>query len=528
MIWYCLGRSGCLLLNRILVMDATQKVVFNTVILYLKILVTMAVSLVSVPLVLKTLGTSDYGLYNLVAGIITMLAFLNNSMLVSSQRYMSVAMGEGKVDRINSIYNTSFILHLSLAILIVLGLELLGVPSIEKLNIDSNRVTVAQIIFQFLIISTFSRILSVPFDAIMNAHEDMLPFSIIEFIDSILMLIVAFTLRFVLIDKLVFYGGCVASIALLSLIMKYGWCFYAYKNYRLVLSKYVTKSQIKEMLSFTGWNLFGSAALMGRNQGVAVLFNLFLGTISNAAYGISNQINNALVHFSSTFQRAINPQIMKSEGMGDRSRLHRIANISSKFSVLAITFISVPLIVLMDDVLYIWLGNKIPSFTSELSKCILIMSILYQFSTGLMSAIQATGNIRNYQILMGSIILLNVPLAYGILKLGFPIYYVTIGFVMFEFLSLIIRMIMAKSIVGITIESYIKDVIIPCLSVVSFSTLLCMIPFFFIESCVLRLISTGVVYIIMFIFLSYLWAFNKNQKAMFKSWIQNVMAKFTF
>ena len=166
----------------------------------------------------------------------------------------------------------------------------------------------------------------------MNAHEDMLPFSIIEFIDSILMLIVAFTLRFVLIDKLVFYGGCVASIALLSLIMKYGWCFYAYKNYRLVLSKYVTKSQIKEMLSFTGWNLFGSAALMGRNQGVAVLFNLFLGTISNAAYGISNQINNALVHFSSTFQRAINPQLMKSEGMGDRSRLHRIANISTRLA----------------------------------------------------------------------------------------------------------------------------------------------------------------------------------------------------
>lgn len=144
-------------------MDATQKVVFNTVILYLKILVTMAVSLVSVPLVLKTLGTSDYGLYNLVAGIITMLAFLNNSMLVSSQRYMSVAMGEGKVDRINSIYNTSFILHLSLAILIVLGLELLGVPSIEKLNIDSNRVTVAQIIFQFFDNKYFFKNIVCPF-----------------------------------------------------------------------------------------------------------------------------------------------------------------------------------------------------------------------------------------------------------------------------------------------------------------------------------------------------------------------------
>lgn len=165
-------------------MQIAQKVIFNTVVLYTKILVTMAVALVSVPLVLKALGASDYGLYNLVAGIIAMLSFLNNSMTVSSQRYMSVAMGEGNDNKINGIYNSSFVLHIILATCIVFVLEVIGLPSIRKLNIDPDRIWCANLIFQFLIISTFSKVISVPFDAIINAHEDMLVFSVIELIDS--------------------------------------------------------------------------------------------------------------------------------------------------------------------------------------------------------------------------------------------------------------------------------------------------------------------------------------------------------
>lgn len=166
-------------------MQTATKVIFNTIVLYVKILMTMAIALISVPLVLKALGASDYGLYNLVAGIVAMLAFLNNSMTVSSQRYMSVAMGEGNKEKINQIYNASFILHVCFAVGVALMLEIIGLPSIGKLNIDPNRLWCAKVIFQFLIISMFSKIIAVPFDAIMNAHEDMLAFSVIELIDSL-------------------------------------------------------------------------------------------------------------------------------------------------------------------------------------------------------------------------------------------------------------------------------------------------------------------------------------------------------
>lgn len=382
----------------------------------------MAIALISVPLVLKALGASDYGLFNLVVGIVAMLAFLNNSMTVSTQRYMSVAMGEGNSEKINSIYNASFILHATLAVGIVIVLEAIGIPSIEKLNIHADRVWCAYVIFQFLIISMFVKIIAVPFDAIMNAHEDMLAFSVIELIDSFIMLVIALTLQYVSIDKLAFYGFAVSFIAVLTFLMKYGWCRHVYKTYRITPKAKVDKSLLKDMLGFTGWNLFGGVAMMGRNQGVAVIFNLFLGTIANAAYGVSNQINGALNNFSSTFQRAINPQLMKSEGMGNRERLQKISLISSKFSVIALCLISVPLIIEMDDVLNIWLKGDIPEYTLELSKCILILSILYQFSTGLMSAIQATGKIKHYQITIGLLILTNIPIAYILLKQGYPIY----------------------------------------------------------------------------------------------------------
>ena len=449
-------------------MHTAKRVIFNTVVLYAKILMTMAISLISVPLVLKALGASDYGLYNLVAGVVSMLAFLNNSMTVSTQRYMSVAMGEGNITKINTIFNASFILHVVLALAIVMILEIIGVPTIGKLNIDPDRIRCAHMIFQFLILSMFAKIVAVPFDAIMNAHEDMLAFSVIELVDSFIMLAIAITLQYIPIDKLAFYGFAVAFISVLTLAMKYGWCCYTYRDYRITRKVIIDKSLIKDMLGFTGWNLFGGLAMMGRNQGVAIIFNVFMGTIANAAYGVANQINGALNNFSSTFQRAINPQLMKSEGMGNRERLQKISLISSKFSVLALCIVSVPLIIEMGDVLQIWLRGNIPEYTLELSRCILILSILYQFSTGLMSSIQATGRIKKYQITMGCLILTNVPIAYVIMKLGYPIYYVTIGFIVIELISLLVRIYMAKQIAGISPVRFTKNVILPCLLVVLF------------------------------------------------------------
>lgn len=492
-------------------MQVATKVVFNTVILYAKILASMGISLVSVPLVLHALGSSDYGLYNLIAGVVAMLGFLSLSLTVSSQRYLSVAMGTNDVFRINLVYNTSFWLHLLLGIVVVLLFEI-GSFFIDSLNIATERLWCAKIIYQLLIGSTFVKIITVPFDAIINAHEDMAIFALIEIIDSVLMLAVAVSLKYVSYDKLAYYGLCICLISILTILMKYLWCRYKYTRYHINLKRHWKNLQTREMSGFAGWNLFGGIAMIGRNQGIAILINLFLGTIANAAYGIANQINGAMSQFSVTFQKAINPQLMKSEGMNNRERLLRISYISSKFSVLALAFFAIPLIVEMTDILEIWLGSNIPPYTKELSCFILILTIVYQYSVGIMSAIQAAGIIRNYQITMGCIILMNIPLAFIILRMGYPVYYVTIGFVLIELLSLAIRVKMAKRLVQMPSVAFVTNVIKPTILIILPSLLFCLIPHYMITGLWPRLIATSAVYGISFILLLWIVALDNKQR----------------
>ena len=504
-------------------MQTSTRVIFNTIVLYIKVILSLAIALVSVPLVLRALGASDYGLYNLVAGVVAMLAFLNNSMTVSSQRFMSVAMGAKNEENINSIYNTSFLLHLVLGVLVVIAFEIIGTFAIDRLNIPFERIWCANVIFQFLILSTFSKIIAVPFDALINAKEDLLVFSIIELIDSILMLAVALSIPFISGDKLIFYGLCVALISVLTFFMKYGWCKKSYKRYSIELFKYRGRFRTKEMLGFTGWTLFGGLAIITRNQGVAVIINIFLGTITNAAYGIANQINGAIGNFSSTFQKAINPQLMKSEGMNDRIRLVRISYISSKFSVLALALFAVPLILEMDEVLTLWLKDDIPPFTMRLAQCIIMLSIVYQYSVGIMSAIQAKGKIRNYQITMGIILLANVPIAYLILKLGYPVYYTTMAFVVLEFISLLVRLIMASRLTGMKIKEYLRNVIVPTLIIIIIPTLIALIPHFVINKSIIRLIIVCGIYGLLYIVLTYRFAFDKSQRVLIISKINHFL-----
>lgn len=506
-------------------MQILTRVIFNTIILYVKVILSLIISLISVPLVLRALGASDYGLYNLVAGVVAMLAFLNNSMTVSSQRFMSVAMGERNEEKINTIYNTSFLLHLVLGLLVVIAFEVIGVFVIDKLNILPDRIWSAKVIYQFLILSTFVKIIAVPFDALINAKEDLLVFSVVELIDSILLLIVACSIKYISGDKLIFYGVCVAIISVLTFIMKYAWCRKIYKNYSIMIAQYRGKFIIKEMLGFTGWNLLGGLAMIARNQGVAVIINLFFGTITNAAYGIANQINGAVGNFSSTFQKAINPQLMKSEGMNDRDRLVRISYISSKFSVLALSIFSVPLIIEMDEVLIIWLKDNIPPYTMRLAQSILLLSIVYQYSVGIMSAIQATGRIKYYQIAIGTILLLNVPVAFFVLKLGYPVYYTTMAFVVLEVISLCVRLLMASWLTGMKIKDFANMVVVPTLIIIVLPAICVILPHVMLQQSLLRLVVVCVIYGTLYIVLMYRFALDKKQRMLLVTKIRSCIKK---
>lgn len=442
-------------------MNVVNRIVFNTIILYVKIIICSVISLCSVPLVLNALGASDYGLYNLMAGVIAMLSFLSASMTVSTQRYMSIALGTGNLQKINRIYNVSIILHLLVALILVGFLEVVGLFIFDGfLNIEVEKIDVAKTIYQYLIISVFFSVVVVPFDAILNAYENLLVFSLISIMDSILKLIVAFMLYRISEDKLLFYSLSITLIVISAVLCKCLYVKFKYNNLKVDVLKFVDREVFLGMSKFASWNTLNGLAQIGRNQGVAVILNIFLGTLVNAAYGIANQINGVLNLFSSSLQKSLNPQLMKSEGMNDRTRLLKISFLSSKYSVLLLSVLVIPLLIELPSLLLIWLSD-IPEYTISFSSLILIISLIGQYSVGLQSLIQAIGKIKYYAIVISCLLLSGVFVGYFILKLKYPPEYILIYFICIEFVALLVRIYFAKNMANINVRYFIYKVFMP-------------------------------------------------------------------
>lgn len=495
-------------------MRAANKVMMNTGILYVQILVSMSISLYTVPLVLKALGASDYGLYSLVAGVITMLAFLNVAMTVSTQRFMSVALGEGRGNHLNSVYNSSIVLHFIIGLVVVALFELCGLFVFDHLNIDSSRIAVAQVVYQFLVASMFFTIMTVPFDAAMNAYEDMLAYSVVSIVESLLKLLLALSLSLVKLDRLPIYALGIAGISILVFLVKVIFVSRKYSSLKISGLNGFSRSLFREMFGFAGWNTFGAVAMIGRNQGLAIIINLFFGTILNASYGIANQVNGILSNFAVTLQKSINPQLMKSQGGNNQSRMLNIAFMSSKFSVLILSILAIPLIVEMPYILNLWLGN-VPENSVIFTRLILCLSIVSQYSSGIMSAIQSVGRIKRYTIVMSGILLINLPVAYFLLKQGLPAYSVLIGIVLLEVIALFVRLIFAKYLVGLNGWLFVRKIVFPTLIILSVAFVL---GSWFAESypqSFFRLVLTSLICIAVFLIGSWTLVLSQSEKSVF-------------
>ena len=493
-------------------MQVKTRVIVNTAVMYAKAIITMLLSLVTVPLILKALGHSDYGLYQLIGGVIAMLSFLNASMTVSTQRFMSVSMGENDNGKLNIIYNIGFVLHLLIAVFIVVLLEAFK-PLIFSgfLNIEPDRMFAAQFVYQILILSTILTILSVPFNAALNAHENLTVFAVIEIIDSLLRLLLAIILIYSPIDRLVFYSIGMGAVAVIVFFMKLIYVRFKYKYLVLKPIRFFDRNQFNKMFGFAGWNTMGSMALIGRNQGISIVLNIFHGTIINAAYGIANQVNSLMNYLSQTLQQAINPQLMKSEGMNDRSRMMRISYISCKYSVLIICLPAIPLIIEMPYVYKLWLQD-IPQYSVILTQLVLALTIVSQYSSGLQAAIQSVGKVKSYYITVSLLLLLNIPISYFILKAGYPPYYTVVCFIGVELLTLVTRLLFVKKYVGIEIKKYLFDVVFPTIITmfVGFIPAYC-INMFLLES-FYRLVLVCGVYAIVYITIAWFLVLDADQK----------------
>jgi O-antigen/teichoic acid export membrane protein len=438
--------------------SASKRVVFNTGILYAKMLVTMGISLYSTRVVLNALGATDYGIFSLIAGVIAMLSFLNAAMTASTQRYLSFHQGKNDFLMQKKIFSNSWILHILIGLIVVVLLEI-ACPFLFNgfLNIPTERIFMAKTVYHFMTVAVFFSIISVPFTASLNAHENMLWIAIVNIIESVFRLAIALSLvTFVQEGRLVVYGLLTAILGGISFLLYAGYCLKKYNECTLK-DYHIDKPLMKELSSFAGWNLFGALCGVGRTQGLAILLNIFFGTVVNAAYGIANQVAGQMNFFSSTMLRALNPQIMKSEGMNDRKRMLRLSMMASKFGFFLLAFIAIPCIFEMPAILKFWL-KEVPEYTDIFCSLILIGALINQLTIGLQSAIQATGRIKIYQIVVGSIQLLNLPIAYFLLKNKFPSYAVLISFVCIEVFACLLRLIFLKKLARLSIREYFKRV----------------------------------------------------------------------
>jgi O-antigen/teichoic acid export membrane protein len=442
-------------------MNSTDRIAFNTSILYGRMIITMGITLFSTRLLLNVLGEVDYGIFNLIAGIILMLSFLNNAMATSTQRYLSYYQGKNDIILQKKIFINSLVIHIYIAILLIIVLELAGVFFFNGvLKITVNRMDSSKVVYHFISGSVFFSVLSVPFNASLIAHENMLWVAIINIMESVLKFGATLLLYYSEYDKLILYGKLTFVISGVSFLFYACYCLIKYEECNVRPPFNIDKSITKDLTSFAGWNLFGALSGIGKTQGVAILLNVFFGAKVNAAYGISNQVSGQLNFFSGTMLRAINPQIMKSEGENDRPRMIKLSLIASKFGFLLLAIFAIPCIFEMDAILKYWLKN-VPEYAANFCSLILIAFMVNQITVGLDSAAQATGKIKKYMLLVGSTKLMIIPVAFILLKLDFSIYSVFCSYIILEGLGGICRIYILNKLVNLSLNEFVSKVVIP-------------------------------------------------------------------
>lgn len=436
--------------------SSSKTIAKNTMFLYFRMFLTLGFSLYTSRLVLEALGVINYGLYGLVGGIVTMFAFINSSMSAATQRYLSFDIGKGNEEQLKKTFNASLNIHFLIGVVIVLLAETIGLWFVNfKLDIPSERLTAANWVYQFSILAFFLQVIKVPYDALIIARERMNIYAYMSFVEVILKLIIVFVLLAYGNDRLILYAILTFCVSLIVFIL---FAFYCKKYFKeSIYQFYYDKKYYIELLSFSGWNLFGNMVIVLRQQGTNILLNLFLGPIVNAAYLLTMIIQGIFESFASNFQIAVNPQIVQSYSNDNIKRMENLIQLSMKFTFFGLAIIIIPLYFNVDYLLSIWL-KEIPGYTSSFVKMSLIYCMISLLSAPLITGIQATGKIKVHQIISSLILLFNILGVWIILRLNYPPYFVFLVFASNSLIVLLFRVFMFKKLIKISIKGFLNNV----------------------------------------------------------------------
>ncbi len=496
-------------------MSTANRVIKNTGYLYAKMGITMFISLYTTRLILNSLGATDFGIFNIVGGAIAMLGFLNGAMASATQRFMSYAEGEGRKDKQKNIFNVSIVLHFLISLVVGVALLAAGYFFFNGiLNIPADRVGAAKVVYGSLIVSTMFTVMTVPYDAVMNAHENMKYYALVGIVESLLKLAVAFAVVYTHSDRLVLYGILMACLPLITLSVMRVYCHKHYVECDFAPRKYWHKRTMKEMTSFAGWNLMGTSSAVINGYGSGIVLNHYFGAVLNAAYGICGQLNGQLLAFSNNMLKALNPSLVKAEGSGSRDRMFASAFTGCKISLMLYALLGVPFLFETPYVLHLWL-KEVPPYTAIFCRLYCLIVMAEQCYLPLNTALGAIGRIK--QITLCTMVL-NYSLIIALIivyALGFsPPALLILGFVSRLILWYAV-VFYCKKIGGMSVTRYWHEVVCRCFSVLILTSLILILFHVFLESqLLLRLILTVAVSLLLNISLFYLIGLNRKEQKM--------------
>lgn len=452
--------------------EKSKRIAKNTLLLYLRMLFLMLVTLYTSRIILNVLGVEDYGIYNVVGGVVAMFSVISGSLSAAISRFITYELGKGDKRRLVKIFSTSVNIQLGLSLIIVLLAETIGLWFLNyKMNIPYERMTAANWVLQFSILTFIVNLISVPYNACIIAHERMSAFAYISIFEVVGRLSVAFLIFISPIDKLIFYAILMCIVALIVRFAYGSYCRHHFDEckYHFVFDKFL----LKQMAGFAGWNFIGATSAVLRDQGGNIIINIFCGPAVNAARGIAFQVNSAIQGFVSNFMTALNPQITKSYASGDKDYMMTLIFQGARLSFYMLLLLSLPVLVNTHYILVLWL-KIVPEHTVPFIQLVLIFAMSESISHPLITAMLATGCIRNYQIVVGGLQMMNLPISYIMLRLGCIPETVMIVAICISQCCLAARLYMLRGMIGLSARKYLKNVYVNVFIVTAVSSF---IPF---------------------------------------------------
>lgn len=450
--------------------ENNKRIAKNTLMLYIRMFLIMVIRLYSSRVVLDVLGIDDYGLYNVIGGMVVLFTFVNNAMTDSTQRFLTFELGINNIESLGTVFKTSKIIHLCIAIAFLFILEIFGTWFVSsQMTIPDDRIDACLWVMHFSIFTTILKIICVPYNSLIIAHERMTVYSIISVIEALGLLLIILILPSLDGDKLIFYGILVFIVQVFLQIIYRVYCQTVFEectiNCRLSMSKSF------EMIKFAGWNICGNMAQLVSSHGLNMLLNVFFNPAVNAARGIAVTVQGAIGQFSGSFQSAINPQITKSYAKEDIGYMSQLVFSSSKYTYLLLLVISLPLYFQTDYILGLWL-KEVPEMTVTFLRLIIGCTILEAIVNPFNVAVGATGNIKKYQLYNGIINMSIIPIVFVSFWIGLPAssaFYIQL---ILCFISMLARLVIMRQVLGINVQSYFEDVISKCMLVTLISLVL--------------------------------------------------------